>query len=85
MGGGRSASPPKQIGNTYFHMQGAGLNVILKVYRLHNMHPGNMWNTDKAHGFHGFFRSFHLFLEIHDVQTTNCRCKLQIVDVYTCI
>ena len=29
---GRSASPPKQIGNTYFHMQGAGLNVILKVY-----------------------------------------------------
>ena len=23
-GGGRSASPPKQIGNTYFHMQGAG-------------------------------------------------------------
>ena len=21
------------------------------------------------------FRSFHLFLEIHDVQTTNCRCK----------
>ena len=44
-GGGRSASPPKQIGNTYFHMQGAGLNVILKVYRLHDMHPGNMWNT----------------------------------------
>ena len=42
---GRSASPPKQIGNTYFHMQGAGLNVILKVYRLHDMHPGNMWNT----------------------------------------
>ena len=27
-GGGRSASPPKQIGTTYFHMQGAGLNVI---------------------------------------------------------
>ena len=26
-------------------MQGAGLNVILKVYRLHDMHPGNMWNT----------------------------------------
>ena len=39
---GRSACPPKQIGNTYFHMQGAGLNVILKVYMLHNMHPGNM-------------------------------------------
>jgi len=33
---------PKQIGNTYFHMQGAGLNVILKVYILH---PGNMWNA----------------------------------------
>ena len=36
---------PKQIGNTYFHMQGAGLNVLLKVYMLHNMHPGNMWNV----------------------------------------
>ena len=30
-GGARSASPPKQIGNTYFHMQGAWLNVILKL------------------------------------------------------
>ena len=39
------ASPPKQIGNTYFHMQGAGLNVILKVYILHDMHLGNMWNV----------------------------------------
>ena len=29
----------------YIHMQGAGLNVILKVYMLHNMHPGNMWNV----------------------------------------
>ena len=36
---------PKQIGNTYFHMQGAGLNVLLKVYMLRNMHPGNMWNV----------------------------------------
>ena len=27
-GGGRSASPPKQIGTTYFHMQGAGLNLL---------------------------------------------------------
>ena len=44
-GGGRSASPPKQIENTYFHMQGAGLNVILKVYILHDMHLGNMWNV----------------------------------------
>ena len=44
-GGGRSASPPKQIGNTYFHMQGARLNVILKVYILHDMHLGNMWNV----------------------------------------
>ena len=44
-GGGRSASPPKQIGNTYFHVQGAGLNVILKVYILHDMHLGNMWNV----------------------------------------
>ena len=43
--GGRSASPPKQSGNTYFHMQGAGLNVILKVYILHDMHLGNMWNV----------------------------------------
>ena len=45
LGGGRSASPPKQIGNTYFHMQGARLNVILKVYILHDMHLGNMWNV----------------------------------------
>ena len=45
MGGRAQRLPPKQIGNTYFHMQGAGLNVILKVYRLHDMHPGNMWNT----------------------------------------
>ena len=37
--------PPKQIGNTYFHMQGAGLNVILKVYIIRDMHPGNMWNV----------------------------------------
>ena len=44
-GGGRSASPPKQIGNTYFHMQDARLNVILKVYILHDMHLGNMWNV----------------------------------------
>ena len=35
----------KQIGNTYFHMQGARLNVILKVYILHDMHLGNMWNV----------------------------------------
>ena len=74
MGGGRSASPPKQIGNTYFHMQGAGLNVILKVYRLHNMHPENMWNTDKAHGFHGFSEVFIYFWKY-------TMCKLQIVDV----
>ena len=45
--GGEGAAPPpqKQIGNTYFHMQGAGLNVILKVYILHDMHLGNMWNV----------------------------------------
>ena len=28
-------------------MQGAGLNVIFKVYILHNMHTGNMWKTRK--------------------------------------
>ena len=45
LGGGRCASPPEKIGNTYFHLQGAGLNVILKVYILHDMHLGNMWNV----------------------------------------
>ena len=30
LGGRAQRLPPKQIGNTYFHMQGAGLNVILK-------------------------------------------------------
>ena len=58
---GRSASPPKQIGNPYFHMQGAGLNVILKVYMLHNMHPGNMWNagqgTKMQNSFHWMLSS----------------------------
>ena len=44
-GGIGGASPPMQIGNTYFHMQGARLNVILKVYTLHDMHLGNMWNV----------------------------------------
>ena len=39
-----AAPPPKQIGNPYFHMQGAGLNLILKVYILHDMRLGNMWN-----------------------------------------
>ena len=52
---GRSASPPKQIGNPYFHMQGAGLNVILKVYMLHNMHPGNMWNAGQGTKMHNSF------------------------------
>ena len=42
---GRSASPLKHIGNIYCHMQGAGLNVMLKVYILHNMHPENMWKV----------------------------------------
>ena len=61
-------------------MQGAGLNVILKVYRLHDMHPGNMWNTDKAHGFHGFSAVFIYFWKY-------TMCKLQIVDVerYICM
>ena len=45
LGGRAQRLPPKQIGNTYFHMQGAGLNVILKVYILHDMHLGNMWNV----------------------------------------
>ena len=31
--------------HTYCHMQGAGLNVALKVYMLHDMHPGNMWGV----------------------------------------
>ena len=39
--GGGAAADWKHL----FYMQGAGLNVILKVYRLHDMHPGNMWNT----------------------------------------
>ena len=47
LGGNKGAAPPppEQIGNTYFHMQGARLNVILKVYILHDMHLGNMWNV----------------------------------------
>jgi len=44
-GEGAAPPPPKQIGNMYFHMQGAGLNVILKVDILHDMHLGNMWNV----------------------------------------
>ena len=45
IGGRAQRLPPKQIGNTYFHMQGARLNVILKVYILHDMHLGNLWNV----------------------------------------
>ena len=44
-GRGGIGGEAKQIGNTYFHMQGARLNVILKVYILHDMHLGNMWNV----------------------------------------
>ena len=45
MGGRAQRLPPKADWKHLFYMQGAGLNVILKVYRLHDMHPGNMWNT----------------------------------------
>ena len=40
-GGWREGAAP----HTYCHMQGAGLNVALKVYMLHEMHPGNMWGV----------------------------------------
>ena len=45
LGGRAQRLPPKADWKHLFYMQGAGLNVILKVYRLHDMHPGNMWNT----------------------------------------
>ena len=45
MGGRAQRLPPKADWKHLFYMQGAGLNVILQVYRLHDMHPGNMWNT----------------------------------------
>ena len=52
---GRSASPPKHIGNTYCHMQGAGLNVMLKVYILRDMRPGNMWKVGQGTTMHNSF------------------------------
>ena len=36
---------PKHGGNTSSHMQSAGLNVMLKVHMLHDMHPGNRWKV----------------------------------------
>ena len=35
-------------------MQGAGLNVMLKVYILHDMHPGNMWKVGEGTTMHEF-------------------------------
>ena len=55
MGVGRSPSPQKHIGDTYCHVQGAGTNVILKVYILHDMHPGNMWKVGEGTKMHNNF------------------------------
>ena len=45
LGGRAQRLPPKADWKHLFYMQGAGLNMILTVYRLHGMHPGNIWNT----------------------------------------
>ena len=36
-------------------MPGAGLNVMLKVYILHDMHPGNMWKVGQCTPMHNSF------------------------------
>ena len=72
MGGRAQRLPPKADWKHLFYMQGAGLNVILKVYRLHDMHPGNMWNT--VHILIDTYFFIYIYIHLYDLYVYTYEC-----------